>query len=322
MAVPFSYLNSKADRRQIGTFWTPSDCEPQNDRIIELKVEVESRVIAIKTNIILMIRSKTREYLKKVLRKGYYFLPVRVRNYCEKHRIKFKKHARHKLALTTFGTLLSYPRSGNHWLRFIIEYISSSPTLGHLGDINDISIHQNEFTDNTILRHVAGKPILLKAHNTHKIPKPQKPIIFILRHPYDAIPRHAFLRLSNNDTTPLEEHVKSYMSLIDFVEAHKGQVSIVMYDDLVKNPASVARCVFKFLQIENDHYLRKFETNHTELAELSKTGKKRVWGGVNYKNKTVDADIKAKIIHLIDQYDSWQKYFKQPMNNHESCIKI
>ena len=44
--------------------------------------------------------------------------------------------------------LLSYPRSGNHLVRFFIELLSELPTLGCINNKLDIPIYLNEFTEN------------------------------------------------------------------------------------------------------------------------------------------------------------------------------
>ena len=43
--------------------------------------------------------------------------------------------------------LLSYPRSGNHLVRFFIELLSEIPTYGCKGNKLDIEIYKNEFPE-------------------------------------------------------------------------------------------------------------------------------------------------------------------------------
>ena len=43
--------------------------------------------------------------------------------------------------------LLSYPRSGNHLVRFFIELLSELPTYGVKTNINDVFIHLNKFEE-------------------------------------------------------------------------------------------------------------------------------------------------------------------------------
>ena len=43
--------------------------------------------------------------------------------------------------------LLSYPRSGNHLVRFFIELLSEIPTYGCKGNKQDIEIYKNVFSE-------------------------------------------------------------------------------------------------------------------------------------------------------------------------------
>jgi hypothetical protein len=42
--------------------------------------------------------------------------------------------------------LLSYPRSGNHLVRFFMELLSEQPTLGVLNNVKDRPIFENIFS--------------------------------------------------------------------------------------------------------------------------------------------------------------------------------
>ena len=61
--------------------------------------------------------------------------------------------------------LLSYPRSGNSWTRYIAEHISGRPTAGCTGNPEDVPLCENTLLDNP-LAHVRtdAEPILYKSH--------------------------------------------------------------------------------------------------------------------------------------------------------------
>ena len=46
------------------------------------------------------------------------------------------------------NVLLSYPRSGNHLVRFFIELLSEKPTFGCGDNPKDIEIYKNKFSEN------------------------------------------------------------------------------------------------------------------------------------------------------------------------------
>lgn len=85
--------------------------------------------------------------------------------------------------------ILSYPRSGNHLVRALVENITQSPTLGVFG---------GRCTDTPILSHnVNVSPVAYKQHFVEEIDKDRlitksspKYLILITRNPFDAISSH------------------------------------------------------------------------------------------------------------------------------------
>lgn len=90
----------------------------------------------------------------------------------------------------------SFPRSGNHLVRFFIEYMTGRPTLGCFNSPQDIPIHCNDFPEEpAVLAHVGGDPIAHKAHFVRELRHlvqvyPIAGIILIRRHPIEAIGSH------------------------------------------------------------------------------------------------------------------------------------
>ena len=63
--------------------------------------------------------------------------------------------------------LLSFPSSGNHWVRYILEFFSGMPTHGNVGNSMDIPLYKNWFRGNlSPLRHVRdeGYYLVFKIH--------------------------------------------------------------------------------------------------------------------------------------------------------------
>ena len=82
--------------------------------------------------------------------------------------------------------ILSYPRSGNHLVRALVENITQRPTLGVFG---------NRCIESPILSHnVNASPVAYKQHFVEEIDKDRlitrsspKYLILITRSPFDAI---------------------------------------------------------------------------------------------------------------------------------------
>lgn len=91
--------------------------------------------------------------------------------------------------------IASYPRSGNHLVRFLVEYLTGRPTLGSRGNPADLPIHRNGFTDPALLQHVGGEPIARKVHDEPEAARlaqmgASRGSILILRNPTEALLSH------------------------------------------------------------------------------------------------------------------------------------
>ena len=97
--------------------------------------------------------------------------------------------------------LLSYPRSGNHLVRFFMELLTEQPTLGLHYIRNDVSIFQNTFPTEIpfnikSLRNYDIENLYRKEHNPPKITPTE--LIFIVRNPREVLLRNIGPRFSSN----------------------------------------------------------------------------------------------------------------------------
>lgn len=70
--------------------------------------------------------------------------------------------------------ILSYPRSGNHLIRFLVEFLTSKPTKGSQNSPKDVPICFNTFPDPSVLEHVNREANFSfeKVHFSHLISTP------------------------------------------------------------------------------------------------------------------------------------------------------
>ena len=100
--------------------------------------------------------------------------------------------------------LLSYPRSGNHLVRFFIELISETPTHGVIGNrANDIHIYQNEFPEPVPFNiGSAGdydfNTLYVKCHSPPVSANGQ--LILVVRNPKEVLLRYNDNRISYENT--------------------------------------------------------------------------------------------------------------------------
>lgn len=182
--------------------------------------------------------------------------------------------------------ILSYPRSGNHFVRFLIEFATGKPTKGCLDSIVDHYICRNVFPQHPkILAHVKGDPEYIKYHFVWKIEEHiQKrminqlnKVIFILRNPVEAIARH------NNYTSDEQiiiKEAKLFADNILFFKKHPDPKHQVIYENLI-HPDKKKQEVKSLLEfVEADKKLtEKLINNLEEYSQISKQGKNRAWNG-------------------------------------------
>lgn len=182
--------------------------------------------------------------------------------------------------------LASYPRSGNTWVRFILEWFSGQPTKGITN--NEISISQSRISNpkqNKLIRnelkHVKGKPLIQKVHWSNQINKKKGKLILIIRNPLEVILRHT-KKLDNKD-------IDRYMSLIKIYEEWDNKNKIILYyEDLINEPKTEIKKIIKFMELDLNK-LETFMESYDYFFNLS----------VNHYNNKGDGDTsktKGKIL--------------------------
>jgi len=178
--------------------------------------------------------------------------------------------------------LVSYPRSGNTWVRFILEWVSGRPSKG-LSSI-DKPMHQRISGP---LTHVNGETIIQKAHWVKNIKNKKGKLILIIRNPLEVILRHT-KKLDNKD-------IDWYMSLIKIYEEwdHKNKI-ILYYEDLINEPKTEIKKIIKFMDLDLNK-LDDFMGSYDEFFDLS----------VNYYNNKGEGNTsktkgKFLVYHSLD----------------------
>lgn len=194
--------------------------------------------------------------------------------------------------------LLSYPCSGNHLTRFIIEYISALPTTGtNFGKPckDGTPIAQKQFKDAQLLSHVdCIKPfIVYKSHTIETIEENCNSVgklILIIRSFKECIPskaRKIERYLHKRDTRGYFDllDLLQYLELIEYYTIFNGPKLLIYYEDLLKNPVKVAQALYKFLDLNNDSHLLNFEKNSELIIKKSRQIKnKEGFGAHPYLN--------------------------------------
>ncbi len=181
--------------------------------------------------------------------------------------------------------LLSYPRSGNSWVRYIIESITGGVTIGDDNFVCDTSIRKDikgfRIEDN----HVAA----IKRHRMKLADDPSFGLVLILRDYHECMVRYA--EHKNRYNKELAHSVvvdpASYMDLLfDFDNWDEDRRHLIYYEDLVENPELEIFRLLIFMRLvpdrlqQMDEFFTNIQNHHEKsVNSYSKTTSKSQTGG-------------------------------------------
>jgi hypothetical protein len=194
--------------------------------------------------------------------------------------------------------LASYPRSANHWLRYIIEYLSKQPTLGEGNRNRDTKdppvfkrLGMEEYYQTT-------EAIAVKRHRIRKDDDRSKKIIFVFRDYREVIFRHFNQPFSLFKMRRLEKHIRMYLSLIQHYHDWPSAKLMIRYENLIKDPDNTITTIAQF--IDKDESLIDLLGNLTQHQERC-VGMYDACKGSHTKGKSTD--------HHSKQYGTaWKRY--------------
>tara|TARA_B110000881_G_scaffold63760_1_gene55204 strand:- start:461 stop:1927 length:1467 start_codon:yes stop_codon:yes gene_type:complete len=194
--------------------------------------------------------------------------------------------------------LISYPRSGNHLLRFIVEYITSFPTKGCTS--NDKPVCNNKYPTPTLMDHVCKNEsyILSKLHVfpqfNHRHNSPLSAILIVRDY------RECIIKYTQYSTSQeiLQREIKKYFDIIYDWNNFNGPKLLVRYADLMNNPNKTIYAIISFIMNHNKlltrdplfyqyitSRLNKFISSQQILYNECAQAKNRKWGGYNSAKK-------------------------------------
>ncbi len=155
--------------------------------------------------------------------------------------------------------LLSYPRSGNSWMRYIFKHM--------IGDVNLVSRHGFIYSE-------YEKELYFK-------------LILIIRNYKECLPRHLIYRnkaslikkgelfgldiLINKSTTlpPYFGSIESYMHNIKVYDNWNSDKILISYEELITDPKKTLKRIHNFFKEKREDGFVKFMTNYQKHKETS-----------------------------------------------------
>ncbi len=213
--------------------------------------------------------------------------------------------------------LLSYPRSGNHLVRFFIELLTETKTNGCKGNRSgkDIPVYKNKYEFDVpfnINEEKTNENIIefYKYHNGFEIKDPINKLILILRNPREVLLRH-----HNNKmvfTNKLDSFDK-YFKSIDFYKKSKCDKILFFYEDIITDKIKFINELYTFLECDNQSKLNYILENIDLLYTTCANATNRGWGGINsdsinYYYPKLDHETKIVFDNYINEMLSKEEY--------------
>lgn len=200
--------------------------------------------------------------------------------------------------------IASYPRSANHWVRYIIEYISERPTLG--ADISDLPLCQKISTLKTKDKPIAIKTHYMKIEKFHA--KRMAGIICIVRNYKEALLRHN--KNINKKNFNYKNETSNYMKVIKTYHKWDGPKMMLYYEDLIsEHPIESIRAISDFIKNTNPKKLKKIIKNIDEHKKISISYYDKVakFGSVTKGTSSIFHSKKL----TVERKNQWDKYIKK-----------
>ena len=194
--------------------------------------------------------------------------------------------------------LASYPRSANHWVRYIVEFLSKQPTLGE-GNRN------RDRKDPPVFQRLEGEeyyesmqPIAIKRHSIRDTDDRSMKMIFVIRDYREVIKRHLAKPFSIFRIAGIEQNVRMYLDLIHHYQTWPSSKLLVRYEDLVEHPHRTIAKISNFIEKENllEDFLSDLEIHQERCVKM-------------YDNYTGSVTKGKKVNHFSSQYgQGWKRY--------------
>lgn len=209
--------------------------------------------------------------------------------------------------------LLSYPRSGNTWLRYCIEVLTKRPTMreGYVEFHSEIG--GRPLYLNMDINVDKSLPPVYKAH--YILQAKNMPLILLLRNPKECM-------LSHGANIKDPSCIKKIIDKLRFFESVMKPKLLVSYEDLMLEPRKELLKVMQFLVREPDldlldAFMEKYEEHSMRLADFYSTHIKPVITAdktlLNYHSKSLPKEELIEFDSALEvAYPKlWNKYLKR-----------
>jgi hypothetical protein len=163
--------------------------------------------------------------------------------------------------------LLSFPRSGNSWIRYFLEFISKKPTS--IGTVKDCQKGAKKSDPLSIKLglgvDIDDKCIAIKRHRADhdwdNWTKDTCQLIFLLRDYKEVIIRHLESPSRKKDIAEINKCIGEYIHCLKFYDEFDGRKCFLTYEDMLIHPRIEITKIIEFLGLPKEQYYNEFFDN-------------------------------------------------------------
>ena len=175
----------------------------------------------------------------------------------------------------SLNLLVSYPRSGNTWIRYCIEYLTKQLTIGSLNNPNPIEKGIGYCTDIGV--DFSKDIILNKQHFIKDEQINNNKIIFILRNYKEVIVKQHYQGTPADFTKEFKKRLyRKYMTLLEkYNKWDENKRILIYYEDLINKIKikSILKKILHFLDININitDFMNNYEYHKRQCVQLYET---------------------------------------------------
>lgn len=213
--------------------------------------------------------------------------------------------------------LLSYPRSGNTFTRYILESFTGYASRGYKTRIDSSNVINKKSTRSTgkiIKRHGHLQSDIEEFENVKKEDK----LIFLIRNPLEAFIRHEPNKINNFIKDQQIKDYEFFFNNLKIYNSFQGKKILLKYESLIANPREYCENIHSFIDcpiitVEEfmKDYDKHFENSKRFYRESKSGGNKKVFHSEfltqEEKNKFWDFFNKNCIPTMLNLFEEYQE---------------
>ena len=200
-----------------------------------------------------------------------------------------------------FNILLSFPRSGNTWVRYVVELVSKQPTTqAPISKCAKGIVKPAIGSDLNLGVDMTEKAILVKRHRADfewdNFTKTNCRFVLLLRNYKEAILRHA-----EHNESKLDSCINNYIHCLSFYDAFDGEKIYLHYEDLLVDPQREFERLMTFLKVPINKnfsdFIKNYDYHKTASLKCYKPG--TMTGGALNKLKWHTSQASPSVLNKI-----------------------